>query len=259
MTSEILYPNSYNRELILDLTLGAWSVYSMDHPGFPKIHDYLSLPGYYLEDTIINGYNNAGVLVTDGAGNTITVVRQTSTDRTTDSRKERFKFLITHNTLVSLAEYRDYSFTDWVSIDNIGTDFSSYLITGYNLAGDMAREKQVVYLQIFCNKTETVYTMSGNNVVLARQSSCKVQSQWDWNNSIAQGKWGPVFQAYRFLRPQPVSPVSGDEFNYGETVITTKNKLRGRGRALSLYIQSEAGKDMKLLGWNVLATVNGEP
>lgn len=258
MTSEISYPNSYNRELILDLTLGAWSVYDMNHATFPNIHDYIPIPGFYLTNNTVNVYDNAGVLVTDGSGNPVTVVRQTSTDRTTDPRKERFKFLITRSTDVSIAEYRDYSFTDWVTIDGTGVDFSSYLITGYNLAGDMARHKQVIYLQIFCNRTETVYTLDGGTV-LARQSSCKVQSQWDWNNSAAQGKWGPVFQAYRFLRPQPASPSPGDSFDYGETVITTKNKLRGRGRALSLYIQSEAKKDMKLLGWNVLTTINGEP
>jgi len=48
--------------------------------------------------------------------------------------------------------------------------------------------------------------------------------------------------------------VSFDDFDYGYEVLTTKSKLRGYGRALSLYIQSESGKDMHLLGWGVSAT-----
>ena len=32
-------------------------------------------------------------------------------------------------------------------------------------------------------------------------------------------------------------------------MVVTKNKLRGSGKCISLYIQSTQGKDMKLLGW----------
>ena len=44
---------------------------------------------------------------------------------------------------------------------------------------------------------------------------------------------------------------ANDEFNYGQSVIVTKNKIRGKGKALSMNIQSQAGKDMKLLGWSM--------
>jgi hypothetical protein len=262
-TSEVSYPNSYNRELILDLTLEAWSVYDFAHDDMPRVHAYIPIPAYIVENNTVNVTDSLGVIVTDSSGNNVTVDAQTSVDRTTDPRKENFKFLVSQVTgtqvKVSLAEYRDYSFTDWVSFNGVGADFSSYLITGYNLAGDMARQKQVIYLQIFCKRTETVYTLNGSSVVLARQSGCYVQSQWDWAEDNTQGKWGTAFQAYRFLKPQPTAPAAGDTFLYGDSVIVTKNKLRGRGQALSLYIYSEAGKDMKLLGWNTLATVNGEP
>jgi len=262
-TSEVSYPNSYNRELILDLTLEAWSVYDFDHADMPRVHAYIPIPAYTITTTTVNVTDSTGVIVTDGSGNNVTIDIQTSVARTTDPRQENFKFLVTGvsgtDVKISLAEYRDYSFTDWVSFDGTGADFSSYLITGYNLAGDMARQKQVIYLQIFCKRTETVYTLDGASVVLARQSSCYVQSQWNWCEDNTQGKWGTPFQAYRFLKPQPVAPAAGDDFLYGDTVIVTKNKLRGRGKALSLYIYSEAGKDMKLLGWNTLATINGEP
>lgn len=257
--TEIDYATTYNRELILDLTLEAFSVYDFSHLDAPKVHDYVQLSGYYLSSETVNVTDNTGNLVVDGTGAQVTHEAQVSNARTTDPRKEAFKYLVTSGTNATLAEYKDYSFTDWISNDGVGYSFDSYLITGYNLSGDMARKKHVTYLQIFCKRTEEYYTLVAGSVVLARQSSCNVQSQWSWNNSTAQGKWGRVFQAYRFLRPVPSAPASGDYFDYGETLIVTKNKLRGEGKALSLYIYSTPHKDLKLEGWNLLTTINGEP
>lgn len=259
VNSEIDYSTTYNRELILDLTLEAFSIYDFAHSGGPKVHDYVQLPGYYLSSETVNVTDNAGNLVVDSGGVQVTHEIQVSNTRTTDPREESFKYLVTSSTNATLAEYKDYSFTDWISSDGVGYSFDSYLITGYNLSGDMARKKHVTYLQIFCKRTEEYYTTVGSSVVLARQSACNIQSQWNWNNSTAQGKWGRSFQAYRFLRPTPTTPAAGDYFDYGETLIVTKNKLRGEGKALSLYIYSTPYKDLKLEGWNVLTTINGEP
>lgn len=260
-TTEIYFQTTYNRELIFDVTLGAFSIYEMDHSTttFPRIHDYLELSGYTVGTEQANVVDNNGVIVTDGSGNPVTVDAIVSAARTTDPREERFKFLVTKSNKWTLAEYKDYSFYDWVTVNTVGESYDSYLITGYNLAGDMARHKQAIYLQIFCKRTEEAYTLVGNTIGLNRQSSCMVQAQWDWCDSNAQGKWGTAFQTYRMFKKLPASPSVGDVLDYGDTVIVTKNKLRGRGKALSLYIYSEAGKDLKLLGWNLLINVNGEP
>ena len=93
------------------------------------------------------------------------------------------------------------------------------------------------------------------NLVLNNQSSCKVQAQWNWSDSTSSGKWGNEFQAYKLLRNYVPTGVS-DTFDYGDKVIVTKNKLRGSGKTLSLYIKSEEGKDMKLLGWGTPVTVS---
>lgn len=252
-TSEVNYPNSYNRELIFDLNLGAFSVYDLDHPGFPRINDYVQVPGYVIANYNAIVLDNAGDPVVDSSGDPVYTVEQYSTDRTTDLRRERFKYLVTLGVYVSLAEYKDYTFTDWVSVDSVGVDFSSYLLTGYNLAGDMARAKQIIYLQVFCTITEDEY-ISG---VLQHQSSCMVKSEWNWNNSTTHGKWGTSFETYRLFKPY--TAVTDGDFDYGETLMVTKNKLRGRGKALSILFESSTGKDMKLLGWNTLTTINGEP
>lgn len=259
-TTEISNYDTFNRELILDLTLGAFSIYDMSHgetTGIPKIRDYIELPTYYVTESQDVVYSGNDPLL-DGSGNPITAIRHVLNNRTADERFEHFKFLITVDEDITIAEYNDYDFVDWTS-SGTAYDYNSFLITGYDISGDMMRKKQSIYLKVYCTRTEQSYTLISGGVELNRQSSCKVQSQWQWNNSAAQGKWGPVFQAYRFVKPQPASPVAGDAFDYGDTVIVTKNKLRGRGDALSLYFNCDPGKDLKLLGWGLEMTQNDVP
>jgi hypothetical protein len=45
-------------------------------------------------------------------------------------------------------------------------------------------------------------------------------------------------------------------FDYPETVITTRMKVRGRGRSMRIKFESEQGKDFVLLGYSVLGGVN---
>jgi hypothetical protein len=43
----------------------------------------------------------------------------------------------------------------------------------------------------------------------------------------------------------------------GFEIISSRNKIRGRGRAIALYMETEPGKDCHILGWNI--TLNGNP
>lgn len=86
-------------------------------------------------------------------------------------------------------------------------------------------------------------------------SSCLVQSRWDWTDSAASNKWGAAFQAYRPSRYYFTSDEDGSDG--GSNIITSKTKLRGRGRVLSLKMETEPGKDCQLLGWSTVMGVNG--
>ena len=117
------------------------------------------------------------------------------------------------------------------------------------------RFKQVPYIFFHMLRTETGFEDLGNDLKPIGESSCLVQSQWEWSNSATYGKWSKPFQAYR-MRRQYMPDDENSSFDYGTATIVSKNKLRGRGRALSLYITTEEGKDLNLLGWSMLLGVN---
>lgn len=238
------YPNSYNKELIYDLTLKAWSKNEISSlvSDSPYIADYALIPGYSVttrEESVVAGTDT--VLVT--AGDTVVVPDDVATSRT-----EQFSLLTMVGTSFTLSKYNGSDFLDWKTKDSVGVDYSSYLYTGYELFGDIMKEKQIPYIFVYLQKTEDGFQASGDDLIFKNQSSCKVQAQWGWSNSAANGKWGKEFQAYRILRNYTPSGV-GDAYDSGDSMVVTKNKLRGSGKCLSLYIRSEAGKDMKLLGW----------
>jgi hypothetical protein len=239
---------------VLDLTLQAFytaSVASLDLNS-PYICDYVDIPGYSvanIDTDIAVGADT--VIVTSGD----TVVIEQAV---VSSRSSQFSFLTITGTSFTLSKYSSSTFTDWSSANSgNGKNYLSYMVTGYELFGDLSRFKQIPYIHFYFDRTEDGYVLDNDNLELNNQSSCLVQAQWNWANSANSGKWGNSFQAYKLLRNYIPSGVS-DSFDYGEAVIVTKNKLRGVGRSLSLYIQSEQGKDMRILGWAITATADGK-
>jgi hypothetical protein len=249
------YINKYNKELVLDLTLQAFYIneFSSLAANSPYIADYVEIPGYAVssEDTnVIVGTDEVIVTSADKVIITQDVVA---------SRSTQFSFLTMTGTSFTVSKYLNKSFTDWeVAGSGTGADYSSYLVTGYELFGDIMRNKQVPYIFFYFKRTEDGYELDGSNLELTNQSSCLVQAQWNWADSANSGKWGNQFQAYRLLRNY-IPTGAGDPFDYGDAVIVTKNKLRGSGKCLSLKIQSSSGKDMQILGWGVPATAVSKP
>jgi hypothetical protein len=244
------YINKYTKELVYDLTLQAWykNSFSSLATGSPYIADYIEVPGY-----AVSSYEQA-VLVTNG--NTVIDSNSDTVVTTEDlllNRSSQFSYLTIVGTDFTISKFNNLTFKDWETEDSTGADYSSYLVTGYELFGDIMRSKQIPYIFFYFTRTEDGYTEVGNALELDNQSSCLVQSQWNWSDSANSGKWGSQFQAYRLLRNY-IPSGGGDPFDYGDGVIITKNKLRGSGKTLSLKINSEEGKDMKLLGWAYPAT-----
>jgi hypothetical protein len=87
------------------------------------------------------------------------------------------------------------------------------------------------------------------------ESSCFLQTRWDWANNTASGKLGPSLQAYRDGRVQFVTDPDNPETT-GLPLVVSRNKTRGRGRSLQLHFTSETEKDFELYGWAVWSAKN---
>jgi hypothetical protein len=169
--------------------------------------------------------------------------------------RKSYKILALHpvtsnNYSVTFADFentRDSStkFKDWYSFNNVGSEQQAYFITGYNMGGNgPARAMSGQYLTVFMKRTETSFDSNTNPL---NQSSCKMQSRWDFTDNIYPGKWAAEVEVYRQLRPYFTDP--GSVFDDGYPLVISKNKLRGRGKAVQFKFTSQAGKDMKIVGW----------
>ena len=151
---------------------------------------------------------------------------------------------------LTIAWFNRSDFSDWEPVDNVGVDAKAYLLTGNITAADSSIHKQTPLLVVHMTRTENAIN---SEFELARQSGCFVRTLWGFANSINSNKFSPLFQVYRYRRPY-FSEAPGP-YDNGFELVTTRNKLRGRGRAFSLYMETEPMKDCKIVGWNL--SVNG--
>ena len=159
------------------------------------------------------------------------------------------------NLQYTLGSLNDSTFRDWVFFDGFGTDAEAFMVTGYLTGEDTQRFKGVVSLTVHLERTETGFQLNEfGDIEPLNESSCIVQSQWDWTNSAKAGKWGREQQMYRNRRYYIPSGVN-DTYDTGRLLVSTTNRLRGRGRALSFLIKTEPGKDCRFVGWAAIMGV----
>lgn len=255
--------NDYSTELIYDMSLQAFSLFrfqrtnqmfdsTSDDHGFPV--QYLPLPDVRFNEvdepvTLLNG--TTPVTLSD---NTTPV---TVEELRPDSQNRGHKYLMHVRSTEAfgvkamtavVADYTNENFEDYSeNLDN--TDAEAILITGQDTFGETQRRKMVPTLTLHYKRTETGFTeVSPGQLEAVGESSSLVSARWDFANDPVSGKFGREFQGYRLRRPYiPSGP--NDDFNYGWEIITTKNKLRGTGRALALQFRTEPGKDCHIMGW----------
>jgi hypothetical protein len=251
----------YDSMIILDSVLGAFYKYLLpsDSDGTtPYLSGLFNIPDVSLLRDI-RTITSQGSTVVSGINN---VVSSEYLNRSQTTQTKYLTIVDINNTadaFITFSEIRDASFVDYKSFDSIGTDAAAYMITGSDVQGSQANKKQAHYLMMYFNRTEQSIVVDGSgNLVADNPSSCKVNALWDWATDINSIRAGSQFQAYRLNRLYLASSPS-DAYTYGEEVVVTKNKLRGRGRSLSIAIQSEAGKDLHVYGWSLLMSGGQRP
>jgi hypothetical protein len=147
--------------------------------------------------------------------------------------------------------YQD-TLVDWGTIGD-SLSYLSYVDTIQELMGDAMRNKTVDAVHLFFQRTEFTVT----DGVLNQPSGCLVQFMFDWADDASSGMYTTQEDAYRFVRAYTIPSASGThDFDYGQSVITTKHNVRGSGRAFRIRLESVGNKDMHILGWALLVSGN---
>lgn len=251
-----------NRALIMDGRNGSFTKYSL-----PYIYDteanhfggiVAAFPRY---EPVTASFNNDVFVGLDQVFDGVDVVEYGEEFPTNKDEKyiNNIKMVMNNYSISS----KQFFFTDFKGLsfkDVQGTlvkDYDSYLVTQPESLADLQRDKSATYVYSYFKRTEGLFLDAPDGSSrLDRPSSAYVQGLWDWNGSAAGNRWSQAQQAYKFKKPV-VGDVAGTSFDNGETVVYTKRKVRGNGRALSLKYQAESGKDMHLLGISVAFTANG--
>lgn len=235
------------KELVLDLTLQAFFtnlIFTPTGVDLPKVVGLFESSPFTLQTTSSTVVVDGDQVEVDSDPVQISITSLQSTTRS-------IKYVIVTdatNIAYTFGSYRNTDFYDFKSIDNTGTDAQAIMITGYISGGDFSRQKIMPVLTVHCLKTEDGFIEQNGEIVAQNQSSCKVQVQWEWSDDVSSNRWSTEFQAYRIRRPYFPANVA-DSYETGQVVVSSKSKIRGIGKVLSIQFKSEPGKDLQLLGW----------
>lgn len=141
----------------------------------------------------------------------------------------------------------DLSQTDFLDFNGSESPLP-YAITGWDHIGDFQRRRRAPVITVYAKRTETAYTATGDGYDPVNESSNLLTAYWDWTDDSISGKIGSQNETYRHVRGF-VPSGTGDVDGY--PVVTTRNKLRGRGRVLQLRFDGAATKDSHILGFTV--------
>lgn len=244
----------FNLELVYDRVLGSFYklVYKDVGPGAP-LTPYIS--GIFNPARFISEIYEESVFTVTGAKVTTTSLETVAVEETLPSSAPLdvsylcvFEPVGVGNAIFTFAGLNNSLFKDWYTYsDQDALDANAYLETGYQILEDTQRQKQLNYITVHMERTENGFDVDLNPL---NQSSCYLQTKWDFVDLDTNIKWRPSQQVYR-LRTIFTPSGAGSTFDYGKSVISTKNKIRGRGRALTLRFSTEEEKNCILYGWGV--------
>lgn len=242
--SDTVGPYEYNASLQFDLTLQSfypWKFGSIDNG--PKITGLFLDTGFAQTLSDVQVTNNS-VVVTDSA------VPVTVGEFQTEIEPSNIYYTVSvPDQGFVLSQANDQNYSDWKEFDGTGVGYESFIETGFEIHNDAMRDKQITYLFAHFAKTETEEGLN--------PSSCYMTTKWDWSNRAASNKWSNTVQVYRpRIRPNPTT----QELVNGFDVVTSKNKVRGNGKAIQFrFGTNEIGKTFDLLGWSVAYVGNTVP
>ncbi len=238
--------NKLNNFLILDIPLGAFYPW--------KVSDETSSTDYIMGLAVYSGYGSDELVLDVVLSNGDDVIQDAD-----DIVSTQFSDFATGDPSIvllirdgatgklTMGTFSGDDFLDWGT-----TNYSSFAEAGYDFISDLIRQKNSPYIVTYMRVTEEGWVSTESGYEPIRPSSLLVSAYWDFSttaSSVAQ-------QAYRYKQTPVVNPGDLTQFGYPDTVISSRLKLRGRGRSARLRFESEQGKDFVLLGYGVINAVN---
>lgn len=224
----------YDRVLNFDLDLGAFYPWSIEElaTDSPQVSGIVSVPPISSTTSTFNVIDGSGNQVIDASSN---IVVADSSVLSQASAATKFITVVLDGATyeVTLSEENNTGNLDWETFDSTGIGYRSFLLTGYELFGDIMRFKQAPY----------VYTYLKDNDDFANHSLF-LQGRWDFASSGNSGKYTTQFQTYR------------DVGNTNTGVLVTRHKFRGKGKAIQLNFESNGVNKFDILGWAMLTQGN---
>lgn len=240
--------NKKNNVLTLDVSIQAFYPWAIsDSAGSTDyILDAFYFQGFGSDYVDLEVTTSAGDDVVTSAGDNV-VVSKLSQLALSDSSVGLMVF-DSATSKMTIAFFQGTDFLDWGD-----ADYSSYAEAGYDFLGDLVLKKNSPYIQVYLRPTETGFTGSDETgYTPVRESSLLVSAYWDFRNSTSSTPQ----QAYRLKYVPVVNTSSLNTWDYPENVVTTRLKMRGRGRSMRLRFESEQGKDFVLLGFGIISAAN---
>lgn len=241
------HETKYNNFLILDIPLQAyypWQVADQSSNTNSVVGMvYYTGIGSSLE-TVNVILSNGDDVVTSAGDNVVSQLRTAF-----DTGEPAIVLLVRDGSTgtVTMAQFNNSSFLDWGD-----ANYSSFAESGHDFMGSMTLKKNVLKLDIKMRVTEEGFTGNETDGYEAiRPSSLIVKSFWDFASTEANSQ-----QAYRLTRPVVVDSGDLSNFDYPETVVSTKLKIRGKGESVRFRFESEEGKDFVLLGYGYIVASN---
>ena len=238
--------NKLNNFLILDIPLGAFYPW--------KVSDEASSTDYIMGLAVYSGYGSDELVLDVVLPNGDDVIQDAD-----DVVSTQFSDFATGDPSIvllirdgatgklTMGTFSGDDFLEWGT-----TNYTSFAEAGYDFMGDLMLQKNAPYIIVYSRVTEEGWTATESGYEPIRPSSIFVSAYWDFSTTPSSA----AQQAYRYKTTPIVDPGDLTDFGYPDTVITTRLKVRGRGRSMRMRFESEQGKDFVLLGYGVLGGRN---
>lgn len=233
--------NKLNNVLVLDVQLQAfypWTIVdkesSTDYVVGCQFYD-----GFGTSDIAFNVVSGSDEIVV-GADDVVATLGSLNPENAVDVI---FFTRDTSESKLTFSRFNSNTYLDWGE-----ANYTSYAETGYDFGGDLLLRKTAPYIVTYLRESEEGWTDNGSGFDEINPSSILVSSYWDFKktpSSTAQ-------QAYRRKSTVVVDPLALSSFDSEESVITSRLKMRGRGRSMRVRYESEQGKDFILLGHGLI-------